>query len=755
MDTVGLAVSIFTQAYYHRKYSPGNFFVVHPTWCSKNSVRYELLTSVKTDKVATSPITQRKPQKTKGQQQKPDTSRKRLNEAVNAPPRERKRQKLSVGKSDGDVSEISIDKCETTSYTAGLFSSVLSAATARNTPDENSDENPDESAMKQARLLTGAVRAFVREMNTTRRLATQFANILFGLLKEGDYDQNFKRMVYQNFYQSSRSTRGKLGKASGSSGSAAMKTWTWLLHMATAYTHKSVNKNKFPSVEYNPDERPVLSSTGLIDNPNSLIAFPNDIAIRSLVQLTADNRPLGNLMLLARRVWWEGYQGRWEQAPALMESARRSHLIDDAAQVLDSNFRTACSHNFIKRYIELLRARLAIKAGVPKGWPPATDLLRWLHKDDNNRHADAKTIQAAFPTVEESTAKKIAKFLRKQNDVAVLTQQHLAQAAISIKTQPSYWPQSASLPEYIFAKIFSIDRLDIFENLDELLKVEEEVEDLDQAAKEALTDFIETERETLENAYGYPIVQKQTANNQVDLLRCLGISKAAPGSGSTERQYGFLVQATIWMRRFPFMSPFAICPTADPMSSKAIGFTDVFITTFLQNLGDFLPDADPEIVDSIQSDFESHEGSSIEFLFDIKEKATVAKGNRVQVIKRDYDRKLRKTIQDTDGNEVKRFVCANRFTTDGILCNAYYRDWCTPAKKDKKLDLPDVSTMFGRTDIGGVIGVDFGQTYTAAAFYLPIADADEDQECEFVHISVSCMLWLLTVYRRCSSGHQA
>lgn len=346
------------------------------------------------------------------------------------------------------MSEIHINSRQITTCTAGLFSSVLSAARTSVTADEE--------AIKQARLLTDALRTTVGDANTTRRLATQFANLALLLVEEGDFDQEFRRMVYMNFYQATQSTRGQFGEASGSSSSAAMKTWMWVLYMATDYENKSVAKSKHPIIGYNAGVRPRLSNQGKIDNPNELIAFPHDTAIGSLVQLTDDNRPLGNLMLFGRRIWYEGYLSRWNEVPALMSAERRSHLLEDMAQVLDSNFRTTCTHQFIRRYIDMLRGKLVIKAGVPLDWPQASDLLRLLNENDKNKHADANTINTAFPTIEDSVAKKIARVLQTQSDTGIFTE-CISKAAYSNKTQPKYWPQSAFLAHYIFAMIFRID----------------------------------------------------------------------------------------------------------------------------------------------------------------------------------------------------------------------------------------------------------------------------------------------------------
>ncbi|KAL1927718.1 hypothetical protein VTP01DRAFT_3539 [Rhizomucor pusillus] len=161
--------------------------------------------------------------------------------------------------------------------------------------------------------------------------------------------------------------------------------------------------------------------------------------------------------------------------------------------------------------------------------------------------------------------------------------------------------------------------------------------------------------------------------------------------------------------------------TTDVPLSK--GFTDVFVKTLLENLHQFRPDLDAQAVSNIQDAFSAHNGNSLQFLFNIAEKAVIRKDYTVKCTKRRYDQKLQTTTSDSNGKIVYRFVQANRFTTDGIKCCAQYRDWCTPAKIDNTLHLPDVSTLCGRNDIEGFIGIDFGQR--PAGFYLP----NEEREC--------------------------
>lgn len=281
--------------------------------------------------------------------------------------------------------------------------------------------------------------------------------------------------------------------------------------------------------------------------------------------------------------------------------------------------------------------------------------------------------------------------------------------------------------------IFKIDCYDIFDNQEELEKVEEEVDELEEPVKDAITTFVNTERQRLENDYGCTIVKRQVSDKEIDLLRCMGLKKAAPGMGRLETQYGFLVQTTMAARSFPLTDTFSICPTANIMSTKSIGFTDVFVKTLLENLHQFRPDLDAQAVSNIQDAFSAHNGNSLQFLFNIAEKAVIRKDYMVECTKRRYDQKLQKTTGDSNGKIVYRFVQANRFTTDGIKCCAQYRDWCTPAKIDNTLHLLDVSTLCGRNDIEGFIGIDFGQR--PAGFYLP----NEERECKDELIFRRCM----------------
>lgn len=173
--------------------------------------------------------------------------------------------------------------------------------------------------------------------------------------------------------------------------------------------------------------------------------------------------------------------------------------------------------------------------------------------------------------------------------------------------------------------IFKIDCYDIFDNQEELEKVEEEVDELEEPVKDAITTFVNTERQRLENDYGCTIVKSQASDKETDLLRCIGLEKAAPGMGRLETQYGFLVQTTMAARSFPLTDTFSICPTANIMSTKSIGFTDVFVKTLLENLHQFRPDLDAQAVSNIQDAFSAHNGNSLQFLFNIAEKAVIRK----------------------------------------------------------------------------------------------------------------------------------
>ncbi|ORY88539.1 hypothetical protein BCR43DRAFT_519486 [Syncephalastrum racemosum] len=239
----------------------------------------------------------------------------------------------------------------TSTWTAGLASSVLSAAHRRHPEDVD-------LAVSQARAITSAVRAEVDTANVLRSIALHMARIaLHSVATSSVYTLEAKRHIYKNFFQSTRCARAskKLSAQvwegfaaagqSDSSVSCGQKTWTWIISMATSYEDtRSANLNDLPRGLYSA-AAPALDRAAIIANPNNLIAYPQDAAIRSLAGMMSPNAPLRNILLSARHTWWQGYHGHWEDAPKVPSSVSRRPLIETLSRELDSAFRSNIMHN--------------------------------------------------------------------------------------------------------------------------------------------------------------------------------------------------------------------------------------------------------------------------------------------------------------------------------------------------------------------------------------------------------------------------
>lgn len=124
-------------------------------------------------------------------------------------------------------------------------------------------------------------------MSRVKTAALQIAMLALHSLA-GEYSINLRKHVASNFFNATRtaavtetidihnSTRNVDQENHVPSVSCAMKTWHWIINMVLDYRSARYDKlNRLPDAEYS-KECPELTAEGLIDNPNSLIAFPND-----------------------------------------------------------------------------------------------------------------------------------------------------------------------------------------------------------------------------------------------------------------------------------------------------------------------------------------------------------------------------------------------------------------------------------------------------------------------------------------------
>jgi len=117
------------------------------------------------------------------------------------------------------------------------------------------------------------------------------------------------------------------------------------------------------------------------------------------------------------------------------------------------------------------------------------------------------------------------------------------------------------------------------------------------------------------------------------------------------------------------------------------------------------------------------------FLSQIEERAIKRKDGNIGVSKRDYCRNMERSWQPLGGvQETKRYVFLPTWKTDGtrVFRNVVdmSRKALPPGARAKPISVPKIETQLeqlGRdfSSYGGIVGIDPGQVYSAAAFFLP------------------------------------
>lgn len=348
-------------------------------------------------------------------------------------------------------------------WSAGLYSSVLSSASDRHRDNED-------LAVAQARFITGSMRQEVTQANTLRTTALQIATIAIHLIHTGNFTIETKQYLYKNFFQSSRGGEIRVRLSSfqwegleqasthQSSVSAAQKTWTWILTSATHYDSTSKRKlNDLPTAPYE-STCPQLDRNALVDNPNRFIAYPDDTSIKPLVALMTPNPPLRNILLAARHHWWQGYQGNIENAPDFPSSTGIHIMLETLARELDSAFRANVIHNFVPLSIAYYSDVLAEKASVPTGWPMDHDFPAWILTQVQNKSAVThESISKQYPNVDAKVAGSIVKFVtRLKGTQKDMNADDVRNRLKSMSVAPQTWPQHSSLGAYVFLQIFHL-----------------------------------------------------------------------------------------------------------------------------------------------------------------------------------------------------------------------------------------------------------------------------------------------------------
>lgn len=218
-----------------------------------------------------------------------------------------KRYKMIPNKNGTNLKKVFEDKAKTITLVGGLYSTLLAAAKDRG-------RDHDYAAIaKEARYLQSAIKDTVESMSLVRIISTQMMNIALAIVSVQYFKDETRVWFATYLFQTKRTEVNDLSTRTIAHG---QKIWFWTLHMAMDYI-RSAERCYAPVDFY--DSLPILTKSAAIDDPYQLIAFPGDQNIQSLVALMTDNPQVRNILLLARRIWWQGYatdmHERWPKLP--------------------------------------------------------------------------------------------------------------------------------------------------------------------------------------------------------------------------------------------------------------------------------------------------------------------------------------------------------------------------------------------------------------------------------------------------------
>ena len=201
----------------------------------------------------------------------------------------------------------------TITFHAGLHSSILSALKR-----SFADDLP--LANHGAKLLQNVFRRVVDDINLGLRIARQWQNLAIRMVFESQtLSQRTKKVFYRNILYSD-----EVGKQMKYGTNGACKTHAWFVKAVFGSAQKNPPKVNVPGprIFNDADEDPFFgfSADGKVETPDVLSALPNDPHIGRLLDLFSDNKVIGNIILAARRLWYRGFDGRWEDADHTIRS---------------------------------------------------------------------------------------------------------------------------------------------------------------------------------------------------------------------------------------------------------------------------------------------------------------------------------------------------------------------------------------------------------------------------------------------------
>lgn len=229
---------------------------------------------------------------------------------------------------------------EIVTFQAGLHSSILSATIARNLDPT--------VAVTQANLLSTLFRRLTFHMNLACQIARNIENIALRLVFESKIlSAETKHIFYRSLLYADEA--GKESKTGTNGGS---KTHQWALKAVLGCPDEpppSDNPDCEFILRHDEDAFAGFSPDGTVKKPYKVFpACPGDPHLKYLIEvLFHNNVVVGNILLLARREFFNGYCGRWEEMPPLPSCSYMWRLTEEIARQMDTETAANLTNNFL------------------------------------------------------------------------------------------------------------------------------------------------------------------------------------------------------------------------------------------------------------------------------------------------------------------------------------------------------------------------------------------------------------------------
>jgi len=230
----------------------------------------------------------------------------------------------------------------TVTFHAGLYSSLLAASMKSSNGDQ-------ETAKVEAGFLQTTMRTIVSNVNTALRIAKHWQNLAVRMVYESKIlDKKTKFKFYRNLlYADEEGKDVKFGK------NGASKFHQWFLKGVFGTSRKwkpNVNQQSLTSSSSVGEEDPFegFGANGHVSDPvKTLSAFPGDPFLDDLRNLYKENEVIGNIILASRKLWYQGFEGRWDGLPQLPSSFLLTPIIEETGREMD----TETAHNITANFL--------------------------------------------------------------------------------------------------------------------------------------------------------------------------------------------------------------------------------------------------------------------------------------------------------------------------------------------------------------------------------------------------------------------